>query len=62
MDDSHFRVGQEYGRVVRNMFKDPSQWVVVPVSAPFLPKRWNLELAGMIRTRFEVAQNLFSPI
>jgi len=43
MDDSHFRVGQEYGRVVRNMFKDPSQWVVVPVSAPFLPKEWNLE-------------------
>ena len=27
MDDSHFRVGQEYGRVVRIMFKDPSQWV-----------------------------------
>ena len=41
-DDSHFRVGQEYGRVVRDMFKDPSQWVVVPVSAPFLPE-WNLE-------------------
>ena len=43
MDDSHFRVGQECGRVIRIMFKDPSQWVVVPVSAPFLPKRWNLE-------------------
>jgi hypothetical protein len=42
-DDSHFRVGQEYGRVVRDMFKDPSQWVLVPVSAPFLPKEWNLE-------------------
>ena len=42
MDDSHFRVGQEYGRVGR--FKDPSQWVVVPVSAPLLPKEWkNLE-------------------
>ena len=41
-DDSHFRVGQEYGRVGR--FKDPSQWVVVPVSAPLLPKEWkNLE-------------------
>ena len=44
MDDSHFRVGQECGRVVRIMFKDPSQWVVVPVSAPLLPKEWkNLE-------------------
>ena len=42
-DDSQFRVGQEYGGVVRNMFKDPSRWVVVPVSAPFLPKEWNLE-------------------
>jgi hypothetical protein len=41
-DDGHFRVGQEYGRVGR--FKDPSQWVVVPVSAPLLPKEWkNLE-------------------
>ena len=40
---SHLRVGQEYCRGVRDIFKDPSQWVLVPVSAPFLPKKWNLE-------------------
>ena len=42
-DASHLRVGQEYSRGVRDIFKDPSQWVLVPVSAPFLPKKWNLE-------------------
>ncbi len=40
---SHLSVGQEYGRVVRDMFKEPSQWALVPVSAPFLPKEWTLE-------------------
>ena len=38
----HLRVGQEYS-FARDLFKDPSQWVLVPVSAPFLPKEWNLE-------------------
>ena len=42
-DATHLRVGQEYCRGVRDIFKDPSQWVLVPVSAPFLPKEWNLE-------------------
>ena len=42
-DDSHFRVGQECSRVVRDIIKDPTQWVLVPVSALFLPKEWNLE-------------------
>ncbi len=42
-DASHLRVGQEYRRGVRDIFKDPSQWVLVPVNAPFLPKEWNLE-------------------
>ena len=41
--DSHFRVGQECSRVVRDIIKDPTQWVLVPVSALFLPKEWNLE-------------------
>jgi hypothetical protein len=41
-DASHNRVGQEYS-FARGLFKDPSQWVLVPVSAPFLPKKWNLE-------------------
>ena len=38
----HLRVGQEYS-FARDLFKDPSQWVLVPVSAPFLPNKWNLE-------------------
>jgi len=41
-DASHNRVGQEYS-FARDLFKDPSQWVLVPVSAPFLPKKWSLE-------------------
>jgi hypothetical protein len=42
-DASHLRVGQEYITGVRDIFKDPSQWVLVPVNAPFLPKEWSLE-------------------
>jgi hypothetical protein len=33
-DTNYLRVGQE----ARDLFKDPSQWVLVPVSAPFLPR------------------------
>jgi hypothetical protein len=42
-DASHLRVGQEYSRGVRDIFKDPSQWLLVPVNAPYLPKEWNLK-------------------
>ena len=42
-DASHLRVGQEYNRRVRDIIKDPSQWVLIPVNAPFLPKQWNLK-------------------
>ena len=47
-DANHLRVGQEYSRGVRDIFKDPSQWVLVPVNAPFLPKEWNLECDAQV--------------
>ena len=45
-DASRFRDGQECSGGGRGIFKDPSQRLLVPVNAPYLPKEWNLECAA----------------